>query len=263
MSVNSKMKAIADAIRAKTGGTAALTLDGMAEAVAGIEAGGGDDLLKAIMEKTLTGSFNDQTFDLVGAYGLSYQYNLTDVSLAACKKVLCGGFYMCTVLHTVNLPVCATVELDAFSSCYALKSVNLPACTSIGNQVFKGCSGLESICLPSCRTLNEYAFNSCSILKHVDLPACTSLGRQAFSYCKSLTTVILRAESVCKMASTNVFGGCNHIEGTVDRTYNPEGLKDGYIYVPDALVDSYKAATNWSTYASQIKPLSEYVEVTA
>ena len=31
----------------------------------------------------------------------------------------------------------------------------------------------------------------------------------------------------------------------------------GYIYVPDSLVDSYKTATNWSTYASQIKPISE------
>lgn len=29
-------------------------------------------------------------------------------------------------------------------------------------------------------------------------------------------------------------------------------------YVPDASVDAYKAATNWSTYADQIKPLSEY-----
>jgi len=34
----------------------------------------------------------------------------------------------------------------------------------------------------------------------------------------------------------------------------------GYIYVPDVLVDSYKSDANWSTYASQIKPLSEYVE---
>ena len=40
--VNEKMTAIADAIRAKTGGTDALTLDGMAEAIAGIEAGGGN-----------------------------------------------------------------------------------------------------------------------------------------------------------------------------------------------------------------------------
>lgn len=42
MSVDSKMTAIADAIRAHTGGTDALTLDGMAEAIAAIEAGGID-----------------------------------------------------------------------------------------------------------------------------------------------------------------------------------------------------------------------------
>ena len=41
MSVNSKMTAIADAIRAHTGGTDALTLDAMAEAIAGLEVGGG------------------------------------------------------------------------------------------------------------------------------------------------------------------------------------------------------------------------------
>ena len=34
----------------------------------------------------------------------------------------------------------------------------------------------------------------------------------------------------------------------------------GYIYVPDALVDTVKALEGWSLYASQIKPLSEYVE---
>lgn len=43
MSVNEKMTAIADAIRAKTGGTSSLTLDGMADAIAGIQTGGGID----------------------------------------------------------------------------------------------------------------------------------------------------------------------------------------------------------------------------
>ena len=32
----------------------------------------------------------------------------------------------------------------------------------------------------------------------------------------------------------------------------------GYIYAPRALVDSYKAATNWSTYADQICALEDY-----
>lgn len=41
MSVNAKMTAIADAIRAKTGGTSSLTLDGMASAIVGIQTGTG------------------------------------------------------------------------------------------------------------------------------------------------------------------------------------------------------------------------------
>lgn len=41
MSVYSKMTAIADAIRGKTGGTSPLTLEQMAEAIASIQAGGG------------------------------------------------------------------------------------------------------------------------------------------------------------------------------------------------------------------------------
>lgn len=45
MSVNSKLTAIADAIRGKTGGTEDLTLDTMATEIAGIEAGGGGNPL--------------------------------------------------------------------------------------------------------------------------------------------------------------------------------------------------------------------------
>lgn len=41
MSVNEKMTAIADAIRAKTGGTELLGLDAMAQAIAALETGGG------------------------------------------------------------------------------------------------------------------------------------------------------------------------------------------------------------------------------
>lgn len=48
MSVNTKMTAIADAIRAKTGGTAALSLDAMAEAIAGLEVGGLPDGLEVL-----------------------------------------------------------------------------------------------------------------------------------------------------------------------------------------------------------------------
>ena len=36
----------------------------------------------------------------------------------------------------------------------------------------------------------------------------------------------------------------------------------GYIYVPATLVDTYKAATNWSTYANKIRAIEDYPEIT-
>jgi hypothetical protein len=40
--------------------------------------------------------------------------------------------------------------------------------------------------------------------------------------------------------------------------FNTTGLAKGGIYIPDNLVSEYKAATNWKTYASYIKPLSSW-----
>lgn len=44
--------------------------------------------------------------------------------------------------------------------------------------------------------------------------------------------------------------------------YTPMKSGTGYIYVPAALVDSYKAATNWSTYADQIRAIEDYPDIT-
>ena len=60
--------------------------------------------------------------------------------------------------------------------------------------------------------------------------------------------------------NSNAFQYCYHFLGTVDATYNPQGLKDGRIYVPDAKVNELKQAANWSVYADIIVPLSTLVE---
>jgi hypothetical protein len=92
----------------------------------------------------------------------------------------------------------------------------------------------------------------------IDLSQVTNIVSSAFQYNYNLRAVIIRQETqVCTLSSTNVFNYCYHILGTTSSPTNPDGLKDGYIYVPDSLLDQYKQATNWSTYADAIKPLSE------
>ena len=60
--------------------------------------------------------------------------------------------------------------------------------------------------------------------------------------------------------NSNAFTNCYHFTGTTNATYNPQGLKDGRIYVPDDKVNELKTATNWSKYADIIVPLSTLQE---
>ena len=139
----------------------------------------------------------------------------------------------------------------AFYSCSALTSVSLPVATSIGSNAFYSCSALTSVSLPAVTSIGDYAFYRCSALTSVSLPVATSIGGGAFNSCSKLEALILEnADTVCKLNGTSVFSGTMIASGT------------GYIYVPSVLVDTYKAATNWSTYANQIRAIEDYPEIT-
>ena len=137
-----------------------------------------------------------------------------------------------------------TVKDQLFYYSTSLTTVSIPECTSIGSYAFIGCKSLTTIDLPECTSIGNYAFNSCTSLTTVNLPKCTSIGDFAFQNCTNLTTIILSNNQVATLSSRYAFNS-----SAITRT--------GYIYVPDNLVDSYKSDTNWSTYANQIKPLSE------
>lgn len=90
----------------------------------------------------------------------------------------------------------------------------------------------------------DMLFNS--PLKVIEITKAQTLSASSFRYANALSSLILLDTSISPL--TGSFSN------------NPIAYGTGYIYVPDDLVDSYKAATNWNAYASQIKPLSEYVE---
>ena len=137
------------------------------------------------------------------------------------------------------------ITQNMFSDFPNLTYLYLPNVTSIGDYVFSGCSNLTSIDLPNVTSIAEGAFTRCTSLTSIDLKNVTTLGNDVFYNCSNLSTVIISTNQIITLGSL-VF----------DNT-PPISNKTGYIYVPDSLVDSYKTATNWSTYASQIKPISE------
>lgn len=177
-------------------------------------------------------------------------YKLSDINLSKTTRISGDAFANCNLLKTVNVPECTS--LNGFNHCTGLETIYAPKAQSIGNSAFVGCTGLTEVSLPSARQVMSNAFDSCTNLERVELGQSydgypyPSIGSACFQYCSSLETVVLPYDvRVVSLDNANVFNNTPIASGT------------GFIYVPDALVDSYKAATNWSTYAAQIKGLSE------
>lgn len=148
-----------------------------------------------------------------------------------------------------------------FSGGCNLVSIYIPnTVTTIGSHAFYACYDLKSVNLPeSITTINAYTFFKCRNLVNIDIPkGVESIGTNVFSECHSLKDVILRSETICTLANSGMFSSCYHISGMKNSTYNPTGAKDGYFYVPRALVEDYKIATNWSTYSTQFRALEDY-----
>ena len=140
-----------------------------------------------------------------------------------------------------------SVKNYAFYYSNNLKSVSFPIATSIGKNAFNSCDTLTTVDFPLVTSIGEYAFNSCDALTTVDFPLVTSIEKYAFNGCDKISAVILRnAEVLCTLSAANAFASTPIKTGT------------GYIYVPSALIEDYKVATNWSTYATQFRALEDY-----
>ena len=209
----------------------------------------GTDAEDGIVARTIT-TYTNNRVQSIGNYAFNGCSELTSVDFPAVTTIGDSVFYSCKKLTSVDFPVATTIGDSAFNSCFALTSVDFPEATTIDNSAFYGCRALTSVDFPAVTTIGNYAFNGCSELTSVDFLAVATIRDGAFINCKKLTSVVLRkTDTICTLSATFTFNNTPIKSGT------------GYIYVPDALVDQYKAATNWSTYAANIKPLSEYTEV--
>jgi hypothetical protein len=131
-----------------------------------------------------------------------------------------------------------------------MRSAEFPNVVAMGQYAFYYCSGLEKVVFPKLEILNTRTFYYCSNLHTADFGALENIkNTYDFSNCTKLTALILRGSTVCTLGNTNSLGSTPIASGT------------GYIYVPSALVESYKAATNWSTYKNQFRAIEDYPDI--
>ncbi len=245
MSINELVEAILALIGQKGAYNIVQNLldDGNSELVITDASGSNANELDSFITREISGVYTNDRITKVGLYGLGGCENLTSINLPNVVTVGDSGFYNCKLLKNVFLPKVTSIGNNGFNST-GLESISLPSCTTLGSSSFFATQQLVLAILPLVTSISGFCFNHSSVQK-IDTSSLTSIKNFAFYNTKQLDTLILRNSSVCALENVNAFQDTKIAAGT------------GHIYVPDNLVDSYKTATNWVTFANQIKPISE------
>lgn len=214
------------------------------------DAGGGGD--SSIEDSIVTRSITNYTNDRITELGNS--------ALAYCRS-----------LTSVNLPLVTNLDSNAMAYCTSLEYVNIPMLESTNTAAFRGCSKLTTIGFPNLVTVGGYMLADCPLIEHLDFSLVTNVLNNAFANCRGLKTINF-AQKID--ITSYVFNNCSSLEAVIMRSAEMSTLSHpqtfagskvaagaGYIYVPAALIDTYKAATNWSNYANQFRAIEDYPEI--
>ena len=274
--VKSLFKGICDAIRAKEKSTGNINHQDIPDRITNLPSGGDDPLTCELngTEYNYTNTEVTKTFYKSIFYDWDYAKKISFTKLARIE----GGqpFYQCARVTELHLPALTYIDgayaisglpelqvlelgptLDIYySSSYVFENIGVSQITIPPNDS-SGNRWLPQYSLRNCQKLTyakvgegwKRLLNNClkdnPVLTKVDLPSTINdIGASVMTNCPQLDTLIVRATTVPTI-SNSCLTSSKIAEGT------------GYIYVPDESVETYKTATNWSTYAAQIKGLSE------
>ena len=226
--------------------------------------GSGGNTLKTFLDATKS------------CYYLFFQYSGTSVneliSYNDTANVTTMSYMFCYCTNLTTIPQFDTSKVmnmsNMFAYCYKLTTIPQLNTSNVTNMkyMFNTCIDLTTIPQFNTSKVTDMSsmFYSCYKLTKIDITHMNITSTSysgSFAYnCYSLTKLIIRNMTTIPTLSSGAFTGCYHFTGTTNPTYNPQGLKDGRIYVPDDKVDALKTATNWSVYADIIVPLSTLVE---
>lgn len=199
----------------------------------------------------------------VGTFAFSNCSNLKSIDLSKVTSITTNSFRACSNLTVIDLPNATTLTgTYIFAYCIRVTDLDVQKATTLGNEFVNGCTNLVNANLPNVTCVGTYSFYNCTNLSNINCPKLTNVANYSFTNCKNLTTFECAAENIwnytfsnctnlTSLTLTNATTVCN-LKYTTAFNNTPIASGTGNIYVPSSLVASYKAASNWSTYASQI-----------
>lgn len=270
---------IADEIRAKDGSSATITPANMATAIANIPSGGGGfdvtGLSGVKFYYNTDTSIDLSTLDTSGFTDMRAMFsncsNLTSIDISGFDVSNVTNMYSffsgCSNLSSITVGQFNTSHVSDLgfflSSCpqfvtgnFVVPSwIDLSSATNCRSMFSSGhATAIDASNLDTSRVENMSSMFASNL-------SMTSINLQSFTTqnCTSMNNII-RLNNTYPSGSLSVIWAINST--TVQPIPSQEALKTGdnaypYVYVRTSLVNAYKSATNWSAYASYIKPISE------
>lgn len=283
------LTAIADAVREKKGTTNPILFEDIGKEIANIQ----DDFFEKYMARSFVTFESDTEYPI--RYGMFRNCKeLISVDCPNVPLVEHEAFRFASKLQEVILPSVTQLDPYAFASCTKLETLNLPSIKLLRGNTLNQCTALEDF--PYFGNLQEiggYEFRQCPIkqkvwdfenlvkiaaqyplseasaeviifrkaindrldrsfhgmpnLRVVELYKAFQIGRYAFQNSPNFEALILRD-------TDNIFGISNIDVLTSNTNF--------YAYVPASMLDSYKAASNWSAHPERIRAIEDYPEIT-
>ena len=180
----------------------------------------------AIIERTISGDYVNDRITVLGS----------------------SVFRDCPYITSISCANVLTVDARALYSCNKLKYVSFPSAETFSDYAIYNCTAVTNLYLSKLKTTASQAMARTSAITKIELPSIQKISSTCFDRCSKLIALVLPGNTVATLQGTAF-------------TNTPIASGTGYIYVPTALVEEYKAATNWSTYANQIRAIEDYPEI--
>lgn len=207
----------------------------------------------------------------------SYMFSQMGVmSKFSCSSAITGniGAYVFNAvgLDCVVLPLGVTSNIGAyaFNAIAGLDVLSLSPnmIGTIGNNAFQNLFVIQKLILPIGLTgaINANTFQSLYNITSLILPTGLTgdIGTAGINSCYSLRSLTIPI-GITSLSSTSLAVNFRMLEYIFSSAIPPTAVSINFlnsigsatkIYVPDANITAYKTATNWSTYASYIYPIS-------
>ena len=237
--------------------------------------------------QSANGAEDSNSYSLFKANDYNWTPEVLFVEIGSSVLSVISAFQRCSRLRGVKIPDSVSyLGSSAFRGCYSLQRLSAHGVTDVNNRVLEK-SGTLYIDLPNVERIG-YAFmqDNVGIREYAAPPSLSSVSERVFDgvvslevadfsqttiedfgsrcfYNGQLTTLRLPATTKSLASNfmqhgyvTNLFVLATTPPTIQSNTFNTSSsIKN--IFVPAGSVDAYKNATNWSVYASKVKPIED------